>query len=138
MWFHVTDKDYGPAVTFSPRVPNDKRPSWEDGITPRICFSPSIEQALMGCMGVNCPIEGVHDLSYYSKREGKRFTSHHRPYIYVYAISGRHKVVTPTRKQVRDVGITGEVWRVQPTTLRKFGRIDVVRSLAENTVVIVA
>ncbi|QRE00208.1 hypothetical protein [Burkholderia phage BCSR5] len=136
MWFHVTDKDYGPAVKFSPRVPTDKLPPWEDKTTPRICFSPSIEKALMGCMGVGCPIEGVHDLSYYSKREGHRRTSHHHPYVYVYAISDRHDVVTPTKAQVRDVETSGEVWRVRPTTLRKFGRIDVMRSLAEKVVVV--
>ena len=48
--FHVSKRDLGEYITLTPRVPKNATKT-EDRITPRVCFSPTVEQCVIGIVG---------------------------------------------------------------------------------------
>ncbi len=135
-YYHVTPKDYGDTVVFEPRIPESACDEWEDVKTPRICFAPTLEGCLMSASGVDCWIQGLSDMCSVRKKIGKK-PSIYVPElpVYVYAIHGNSKVRKITTKKVRDVKLTGEVWRLAPVKLTKVGVIDP-RSVAAKDLIV--
>lgn len=93
--------------TLNPRIPNNfmTKNGYEDNRTKRVCFSPSIDKALMGIsqnmtgkqLFVHMPAKGIN----------------------------RAHIIKPTKKQVPDVDITGEIWLTEPIELKCIGKIKV-------------
>ena len=83
MLYHISK--YKVLMPMIPRIPKSK---FEDQTTPRICFSTSIQVCLIG-VNENKDISGE-----------------------VYRVYGLETsdYITPTKEQVKDVDITGEVW----------------------------
>lgn len=94
-----------------PRIPDNYfvRSGYEDSHTPRVCFALSIDQCLMGLS---------------QNLEGKEF--------YVHVPEDVCKVVHPTKKQVPDCEITGEVWVTKPVVVNCIGKIKVEKSIGDG------
>lgn len=89
-----------------PRVPENfmTRNGYEDNNTPRVCFAPSIDKALMAL----------------SHRCGNKIFHVYKP-----ADVSHNKIHHPTKHQVPDVNITDEVWFLKKTRIRYVGSIIV-------------
>lgn len=83
-----------------PRIPKSE---YEDQKTPRICFAKTIQGCLIG-------INEDHDAT------GDRY------YCYVIDADDYH---VPTKEEVSDVGITGEVWMTHAVIPELVGMITV-------------
>lgn len=94
-----------------PRVPSNymTKNGYEDGKTPRVCFSTSIDGCLMA-LSMKC-------------------TNHE---YYVYTPIGHGKVVSPTVKQVPDVKITHEKWILDPVEIKCIGKILCIGDAGED------
>lgn len=94
-----------------PRIPDNyfTRSGYEDSRTPRVCFAPSIDQCLMGLS---------------ENLEGKEFYAHIPEDV--------HKLTHPTKKQVPDCEITGEVWITKPVVVQCVGKIKVEKSIGDG------
>lgn len=91
----------------TPRIPNNfmTKNGYEDTTTKRVCFAPSINKALMGIS---------------QNMTGKRLFVH-QPIQNIDKLG----ILRPTKTQVPDVGITGEIWATKPVTLQCIGSIIV-------------
>lgn len=111
--YHLSESN-NDKITLQPRIPDNfmTKNGYEDDKTPRVCLSSSIN----GCLRA---------LS--SNIKGKTF------YVYIPDDKDIWKhVVTPTKKQVPDCKVTGEVWVKQPVTLKCIGSIKVGESIGEG------
>ena len=91
--------------TLTPRVPKNflTENGFEDNTTPRVCFSPKID----GCL-----------IALSQNLEGK--------ILYVHSpVEQPKRIKHPTEKQVPDVKHTGEVWVMEPVTIRAVKKIVV-------------
>lgn len=104
LYFVSQDSDIS---NLQPRIPDNfmTKNGYEDNKTPRVCFSTSIDGCLRA-LSQNCT--------------GKEF--------YIYKPVGNYDIVTPTRKQVPDVGITNERWIKSNVSLKCVGLINVTGS----------
>ena len=104
LFFISKDGDYDETIV-QPRIPDNymTQNGFEDSKTPRVCFSTSIDGCLMGLS---------------QNITNKEF--------YVYHPVGKHKVITPTEKQVPDVKITKERWICEPVELTCIGKIKAI------------
>jgi hypothetical protein len=94
MLYHISTQELN-NVRLNPRIPKARFTS-EDGHTPRICFSTTIE----GCLNA---------LPAYPNTQ-----------FFVYTpVEDKLKFKYPTKKQVPDVKLTNEVWVTIPVTLQK-------------------
>ena len=91
-----------------PRIPKSK---FEDQTTPRICFSTSIQGCLIG-------VNENKDIS------GEVF--------HVYGLD-TPDYITPTKEQVKDVDITGEVWVTKKCSPKHLYDIKVIGKKSERT-----
>ena len=91
--------------TLTPRVPKNffTENGFEDNVTKRVCFAASVDKCLMG-LSMNC--------------KNKEF--------YVHVPVGDFKIITPTKKQVPDSGVTGEKWICKPVKIKCIGKIKVI------------
>ena len=91
--------------TLTPRIPKNffTDNGFEDSTTKRVCFAGSIDKCLMG-LSMNCT--------------GKEF--------YVHVPVGNFEVVKPTKKQVPDVGVTGEKWIMNSVKIKCIAKIKVI------------
>ena len=89
----------------TPRIPKNyfTDNGFEDNKIKRVCFASSVDKCLMG-LSMNC--------------KDKEF--------YVHVPVGVFKVVTPTKKQVPDSGVTGEKWICAPVKIKCIGKIRVI------------
>lgn len=96
-----------------PRIPDNfmTKHGYEDNKTPRVCFAPSIDQCLMAlsqkCKGFELYVHVPEDIN-------KKYVKY------------------PTKKEVPDVDITGEVWITKPVTLQCIGKIKVIGDAGED------
>lgn len=96
--------------TLSPRVPDNflTRNNYEDNETPRVCFATSVDKALIALS---------------SNNKGKEF------YIHVPEKKNKkdkgYDVYKPSKKEVPDVKVTGEVWIKEKVKLKCIGSIIV-------------
>lgn len=104
-FYHISPQPN--LTTLRASVPNNymTKNGFEDSKTPRVCFSPTVDQCLMALS---------------KKCEGAEF--------YVYVPVGRYKYHKATIKEVPDSSITGEVWIVdsEVVNVRCVGKIRVV------------
>lgn len=109
--FHISVNNLD-SLTVFPHVPNNSMVShgYEDGITPRISFAPTIGQCLRGM---------AQDI------KGMEF--------FVHIPVNKPTIVKPTAKQVPDVAITGEIWSTTPVMMKCIGKIRVTSARAEPT-----
>lgn len=111
LFFVSTSPDMDGKI-LSPRIPKNffTENGYEDNKTPRVCFSPSVRQSLMG---INC------------SKTGTRF--------YVYSpedISAIKKyLVKPDKKSVPDVEITNEIWCLSKVKIKRVGVIETTASV---------
>ena len=89
-------------TNIKPEVPDNfmTKHGYEDDKTPRVCFTPSINQCLMG-LSRNCTDEE----------------------FYVYIPDGEYKTHNATIEEVPDSKITGEVWITEPVKVKCVGKI---------------
>jgi RimJ/RimL family protein N-acetyltransferase len=92
--------------TLEPRVPNNffTKNGYEDGETPRVCFTPSVDQCLMAIS---------------QKCEGIEF------YVFKPEEVPEENIYKPTVEEVPDSEITDETWITCPVKLKKVGKIKV-------------
>lgn len=92
----------------NPRIPTNYliKNGFEDGITKRICFAPSIDKALMG-------------LSRNLKGE--------KLYVHIPEDIDPKYIKKPTIEQVPDSKITGEIWVLKSVNLKCIGQIEVIK-----------
>ena len=104
LFFVSEHGDYDETI-IKPKIPNNymTQNGFEDNITPRVCFSTSIDGCLMGLS------QNITDKTFY-----------------VYQPVGKHKIITPTEKQVPDVKITKERWICEPVELTCIGKIKAI------------
>ncbi len=90
--------------TLVPRIPENYliKNGYEDGETPRVCFTPTVDQCLVALSQNN---------------KGKTF--------YVYSPEDMSKIVVykPNKKAVPDSDITDELWAIQSVKLKRVGKI---------------
>ena len=93
--------------TLTPRIPKNffTDNGFEDNKTKRVCFAQSIDKCLLG-LSMNC--------------KGKVF--------YVHFPVGDYSPYYPTKAQVPDVELTGEVWVCKPVKIECVGKIKVISS----------
>lgn len=83
-----------------PAVP-DSRGINEDAVTPRICVSKSIKDALRAMPGTGQVIRGIRKWKIPA-------------IIHAYYLSGdKKRIYRPTKSQVPDVEVTGEIWMLE-------------------------
>jgi hypothetical protein len=90
----------------TPRIPDNyfTKNNYEDNVTKRVCFAPSVDKCLMG-LSMNL--------------KDKEFFAH-------IPIEGQQlNIVHPSVKQVPDSKITGEIWVTNPVKIKCIGRIRV-------------
>lgn len=99
--YHLS-KDNRDSKTLEPRIPKSHfiDIGYEDGVTPRVCFAQSIEGAL--------------------KALGDRVLNTE---LFVHVADGNYDFYKPTKKQVPDCKITGEVWVKEKVKLKLIGKI---------------
>lgn len=90
--------------TLTPRVPDNflTKNGYEDNETPRVCFAPSVDQCLIGLS------QNVTNKTFY---------------VYSPEDISKLDVYKPNVKAVPDSKITGELWAIQPVTLKEVGKI---------------
>ncbi len=103
-YYHISMEDLDGKTLF-PRIPESMADS-EDRVTPRICFCTSIEKCISA-------------LSQTGIIYGTTFN------VYIIDKPTAVAIVNPTRDQVYDVELTGEVWALEPVTLRKVAEVTV-------------
>ena len=106
MLYHISK--YKLLTPMIPRIPKSK---FEDQTTPRICFSTSIQGCLIG-------VNENKDIS------GEVF--------HVYGLETSN-YITPTKEQVKDVDITGEVWVTEKCSPKHLYDIKVIGKKSEKT-----
>lgn len=91
-----------------PSIPDNyfTRNGYEDNKIKRICFSNSIDGCIMG-ISYNCT--------------GKEF------YVYQPISIDKTKIIYPTKDQVPDCKVTGEIWYLKETKLKCIGKIKVIK-----------
>ena len=96
-----------------PRVPSNflTKYGYEDAVTPRICFAPSIDKCLAGMS---------------SNLDGKTFS------VYKPKNTSRHNIFKPNKKAVPDSSITDEMWICEPCSLKKVGTIKITGNRGES------
>ena len=111
LFFVSTSPDMDGKI-LSPRIPKNffTENGYEDNKTPRVCFSPSVRQSLMG---INC------------SKTGTRF--------YVYSPENTNAIkkylVKPDKKSVPDVEITNEIWCLSKVKIKRVGVIETTTSV---------
>lgn len=95
------------AKTLSPRVPSNyfTKNRYEDGVTPRVCFAPSVDQCIMAL---------------------SLKATNHKYYVHSPDKSIEHDVYKPNDKAVPDSKITDELWIKEPVKLKLVGEILVI------------
>jgi hypothetical protein len=88
----------------TPRIPRNffTDNGFEDNKTRRVCFAPSIDKCLLG-LSMNC--------------KNKEY--------FVHVPIGSFAVIYPTKIDVPDVEITGEIWVCDPVKIECVGKIKV-------------
>lgn len=101
--FFLSDKNMD-GKTLTPRVPNNFliKNGYEDNKTPRVCFAPSIDQALMAI---------------------SRNLKDEELYVHQPKNVNKKSIYKPSIKEVPDVKITGEIWYTEPVELECVGKI---------------
>lgn len=99
--YHLSAKNLH-GITLEPRIPVNffTRNGFEDSKTPRVCFTPTIDQCLLA-MSQN--LEGQ--------------------YLYVHVPEDSPVVYKPSIKQVPDSKVTGELWVKKPVKIKCIGKI---------------
>lgn len=107
--YHLSDRDLT-GQTLTPRVPRNTLTDmgYEDGKTPRVSLSETIDGSLIGLS---------------QNLDGKK--------LYVHEVSHPVKTMKPTVQQVPDVMHTKEIWALEPVTLKKVREIDVYNDHSE-------
>ena len=102
-YYHLSLKD--DIKILNPKIPKNYMTdnNYEENKTPRVCFSPSINQCLMA-MAANI--------------KNKEF--------YVYTPEDTDNLINPTISQVPDSKITGEVWSLKPIKVKLIGKIKII------------
>ena len=92
--------------TLEPRVPDNffTQNGYEDGKTPRVCFTPSVDKCLMAIS---------------QKCEGIEF------YVFSPEEVPEENIYKPTVEEVPDAEITDETWITCPVKVKKVGKIKV-------------
>lgn len=100
-----------------PRIPDNfmTKNGYEDNKTKRVCFAPTIDQCLMGLsMNLTNKQFFVHTIDpSISRKELEKI------------------IYYPTKKQVPDVKITGEIWILKPIQIICIGKIKVIKDAGE-------
>jgi hypothetical protein len=100
-----------------PRVPKNGVVNWgaEDGVHKRVCFAPSIQQAL---------------------RAMARPVNKETLYVYTPVGLNNRWIYKPTSTQVPDVGVTNEIWYLRPCQVKLVEVIVGGRRLGKEAVLI--
>lgn len=108
--YFVSTEDMDGKI-MEPRVPNnfftDK--GFEDNVTKRVCFAPSIDKCLMGLS---------------QNLKGKQF--------YVYEPVKYSRIYKPNTKAVPDSKVTDELWIKEPVQVRKVSTIKVIKDAGKD------
>lgn len=102
--YHISNVYLGKVTTLTPRVPKNAMEG-EDKITPRVCFSPTIEQCLLG-------IHGVKSLDYATTFNAGWF---------LYATKEELK---SAKDKVPDFETTKEHWATSPVSVDFIGVVE--------------
>lgn len=123
--FHVSRQDLGHIVTLTPRIPRSASKS-ECLLTPRVCFSPTVEQCVIGIVGYAVSQE-ITFLGAFTELANASWC----PTVY-------HTDETLFKpKQVSDFHITHEEWALAPITVERIGYIDCMAMVKHRKIIIV-
>lgn len=92
--YHLTEHDYGQEAFWFPKEIGSHRTSWEPQV-PRICFSLSITGCFLALGNIAAQFKNWH----------------------LYSTYGSY--YQPTSSEVVDADVCNEVWRLEPTLLKK-------------------
>lgn len=108
--YFVSEKELHGEI-LQPKIPDNylTRQGYEDNKTKRVCFAPSIDKCLIA-LSKNCT--GM--------------------VLNVYSPDKAYDIYKPTKNEVPDVGITGEIWIKEPVKLVKVGKIRVIGDKGTN------
>ncbi len=109
--YHISHEDHGDECEFCPRIPGN-RACIEDGVTPRICFAPS----LRGCLSAMGRSGLIH---VYVPVERPKLIC--RPYSSTTDVPYKIKDYGHHLGVVEDVEKTEEVWVLEPVKMRRIG-----------------
>lgn len=110
IYYHVSEKKL--PDTLYPRVPDNNYTyhGYEDYLTKRVCFGPSVDKCLVGLA---------------ANLKDKTF--------FVYIFEDINNIAYhPTQKEVFDVDITNEVWIKEPAKIKYIGKIKVIKDNGED------
>lgn len=103
--FFISEDDLDGEI-LEPRVPDNffTKNGYEDGETPRVCFTPSVDKCLMAisqkCAGIEFYVFSPEEVS-------------------------EENIYKPTVEEVPDSEITDEIWITCPVKIKKVGKIKV-------------
>ena len=103
--YHLSETDLN-NKTLTPRIPHNKftENGYEEGKTARVCFAPTIDGAMMALTG---------------DKTNKRYYVH----TPVNEINPKY-ISHPTKHDVPDSHLTGEIWVLTPVKLKCIGIIE--------------
>jgi hypothetical protein len=122
-FYHVSDANLGRTVTLVPKLPGTAGPK-ECARTPRVCFSPTVWQCLVGKEGTASTAAILHGLLYQVSK-AKIGDVIAQPAVYRTEAT-LHKC---TAKQVPDIKVSGEHWSKVPIKVKLDGYIDLQKLL---------
>jgi hypothetical protein len=123
--FHVSKRDLGHILTLTPQIPRSAGND-ECLITPRVCFSPTVEQCVIGIVGYGVS----HDITFlaaFSVLANAGWC----PTVYY----TDEDLIEPDR--VSDFHITQEHWALDPVKVERIGYIDCMAMLKHKRIDIV-
>ena len=108
--YYISDKDFDTTIV-NPCIPNNflTNYNYEDTLQERVCFYPSIEQALSN--NENVAKNNI---------------------LYVYIPDEEYDYYKPSVEEVPTVYLTGETWITKPIRIKKIGNLKIVNELPDN------
>jgi hypothetical protein len=123
--FHVSRRDLGKLVTLTPQIPRNAAKD-ECRVTPRVCFSPTVEQCVIGIVGYGLS-QDITFLGAFFELANSTWC----PTVYY------TDEVLFEPEWVNDFHITHEEWSLAPITVERIGYIDCMAMLQKRTIEIV-
>lgn len=123
--YHVSRRDLGHIVTLTPQIPRSATKD-ECHLTPRVCFSPTVEQCVMGIVGYGLS-QDITFLGAFMELANASWC----PTVY-------HTDETLFEPEwVSDFHITHEEWALAPITVERIGYIDCMAMVEHKRIEIV-
>ena len=113
--YRVSWKNKGAVLREEPHLPpKDVTAGQEDEVTPRVSMAPSVHQAIAAAAP-------PYDEQKKEYSEGKEW--------YVYQLTSKPKLHVPSRDEVSDSYISGEIWALEPVVMELVMKVRITKAI---------